>query len=89
MHNRFIRILSSIVASALFMLLLVIVTPSDNPPRILVMMGGALPEGLIQGVTYFLFVWGILEVIAIKLRLTKESDALEAHLLPETEKETR
>lgn len=85
MHNRFIRILSSIVASALFMLLLVIVTPSDNPPRILVMMGGALPEGLIQGITYFLFVWGILEVVAIKLRLTKESDALEAHLLPETE----
>lgn len=85
MQNRFIRILVSVITAVLLMLLLIMMTPSDNPPRILVMAGGTMPEGIIQGVTYFLFVWGTLEVIAIKHRLSKENDALGAHLLPETD----
>lgn len=67
------------------MLLIVVLTPSDDPPRIMVMAGGTMPEGLIQGVTYFLFIWGILEVVTIKQRLSIEKDALDAHFLPESE----
>ena len=85
MQSRIVRILLSFVVATLGMLLLVIITSAENPSRILVMMGGTMPEGLIQGVTYFLFIWGVLEVIAIKRHLQKENDALEAHLLPETE----
>ena len=85
MQNRFVRILLSGIIAVLFMLLLVTMTPLDNPPRILVMAGGTMPEGLIQCVTYFLFIWGMLEVVAIKQRLAKEKDALDAHLLPESE----
>lgn len=85
MQSRIVRILISLVAATLGMLLLVIITPAENPSRILVMMGGTMPEGVIQGFTYLLFIWGVLEVIAIKRHLQEENDALEAHLLPETE----
>lgn len=85
MNSRIVRILISIVGSALLMMSLSLMTPTENPPRILVMMGGTMPEGIIQGVTYFLFIWGILEVASIKYRLSKEKDALEAHFLPESD----
>lgn len=85
MRSRIVRVLISLVAATLGMLLMVIITSAENPSRILVMMGGTMPEGLIQGATYFLFILGVLEVIAIKRHLQKENDALEAHLLPETE----
>ena len=85
MQKRIVRILISLIAAALFMMLLVMMTPAENPSRILVMMGGTMPAGLIQGATYFLFIWGILEVLALKSKLTRENDALQAHFLPETE----
>lgn len=85
MNSRIVRILISAVGSALLMMSLSLMTPTENPPRILVMMGGTMPEGIIQGVTYFLFIWGILEVASIKYRLSKEKDALEAHFLPESD----
>ena len=85
MNSRIVRILISAVGSALLMISLSLMTPTENPPRILVMMGGTMPEGIIQGVTYFLFIWGILEVASIKYRLSKEKDALEAHFLPESD----
>lgn len=67
------------------MVVLVAVTPENNPPRILVMLGGTLPEGLIQGVTYFFFFFGVLEVVALLLQVAHENDAFEARLLPEKE----
>lgn len=82
-NNRLIRLLISLAVSAALMLLLVMVTPEDDPGRILVMLGGTMPEGLIQGATYFLFIFGILEVMAVKSRLAFEKDAFSAHLLPE------
>lgn len=65
------------------MAVLVVATPAEHPPRILVMMGGTMPEGVIQGVTYFLFFFGLLEVMHLRSRLAKETDAFVAHLLPE------
>lgn len=83
MKNRLIRLMISIAAATAFMVVLVLMTPEENPNRILVMLGGTMPEGLIQGATYFLFIWGVLEVMAIKSRLATEADSFSAHLLPE------
>lgn len=44
-----------------------------------------MPEGLIQGFTYLLFVFGILEVMHVNNRITRENDSFHAHLLPEKE----
>lgn len=49
------------------------------------MLGGTMPEGLIQGVTYFLFIFGILELLNVNNMITHEEDAFSAHLLPEKE----
>lgn len=83
MNNRLIRLLISLIASVILMFLLVTVTPAENPPRLLVMFGGTMPEGLIQGFTYFLFIFGMLEVGHINRKLTYENDAFSAKLLPE------
>lgn len=69
----------------MLMLVLVAATSDESPSRVLVMLGGTVPEGLIQGATYFLFFWGILEIAALRSRLTVEADAFTAHLLPEKE----
>ncbi len=84
-NNRLIRLMVSAIAAAVLMAILAMVTPKENPNRILVMLGGTMPEGLIQGATYFLFIYGILDVMSIKRRLTIEEDAFVAHLLPEQE----
>ena len=67
------------------MLVLVWLTPVENPSRILVMLGGTMPEGIIQGVTYFLFIFGMLEILVSLHKLAEENDAFHAHLLPEQE----
>lgn len=67
------------------MSILVILTPKDNPSRILIMMGGTMPEGLIQGFTYFFFFIGILDVQSLLSRISDERHALKQHLLPEKE----
>lgn len=67
------------------MLVLVMATPAENPSRILVMLGGTMPEGIIQGATYFLFVFGLLEIFAALHKIVEENDAFHAHLLPEQE----
>ena len=75
----------SLAVTTAFMVALVMMTPAEDPNRLLVMMGGTMPEGAIQGVTYFFFVFGMLEVLALKGRLTREADAFSARLLPEQE----
>lgn len=84
-NNRFVRIIISLVITAIVMVVLVSMTSSDNPSRILVMLGGTMPEGLIQGVTYFLFIFGALELLNVNNIITYEEDAFSAHLLPEKE----
>lgn len=84
-NNRFVRIIISLVITAIVMVVLVSMTSSDNPSRILVMLGGTMPEGLIQGTTYFLFIFGVLELLNVNNKITHEEDAFSAHLLPEKE----
>lgn len=83
--RRINRIIISFVLTIILMVLLVMVTPSENPPRLLVMLGGTMPEGMIQGFTYLLFFFGILEVIHTNQVITNEYDSFHAHLLPEKE----
>ena len=85
MKNRWFRLVISVIATTLLMFLLIVMTPDENPSRLLVMLGGAMPEGLIQGCTYFLFIWGMFEIMVIKFRLSHEADAFIVHLLPEKE----
>lgn len=84
-EKRISRIVVSFIITVVLMMILVSVTPAENPDRILVLLGGTMPEGIIQGVTYFLFIFGILELLATNNKITREDDAFSAHLLPEQE----
>ena len=77
--------MASLLGAALLMFLLAGLTPAKDAPRIWVMLGGRMPEGLIQGVTYFLFIWGIAVIVSLRMRLSREKEALAANLLPEKE----
>ncbi len=85
MKSRLVRLLISLVATAVLMFLLVMATGDEEPARLLVMLGGTMPEGLIQGVTYFLFIFGMLELWAVNARITHEEDVFSTHPLPEKE----
>lgn len=85
LQYRITRILISFIAAGIFYGALVMLTPVENPSRILVTMGGVAPAGLIQGFTYLLFFFGMMEVLWLNSRLTHESDSFIMHLLPEKE----
>jgi len=53
--------------------------------RIVEMLGGRLPPGVIQAATFLLFVFGILEVFRLNSRITDEQAAYSLNLLPEKE----
>ena len=85
LQSRFYRFIISAVLSVILMIALVAFTSDTDPSRILTMLGGTMPEGIIQGVTYFLFIFGMLEIYVLLNRLSVESDAFNAHFLPEKE----
>lgn len=85
MNKRLIRLAISLGTAILLMVVLVLITPEKDAPRVLILLGGVMPEGLIQGATYFLFIFGVMELLHLKNRIDEESDAFSAHLLPETE----
>ena len=85
MNKRINRIMLSLIIALIIMLLLVSITPSKNAPRILVMLGGTMPEGIIQGVTYFFCIFGIMDVLYLLGKISDEKKALSQHLLPEKE----
>lgn len=84
-NNRLVRLLMSVAAAFVFMGLLVVITPAEGANRLLVMLGGRMPDGLIQGFTYFLFFFGMTEIFWLSGRVTYENDAFTARLLPEKE----
>lgn len=84
-NNRLIRLLISVVATFVFVGMLVLITPKEGAARILIMLGGRMPEGLIQGFTFFLFFFGMTEIVWLSGRLSHENDAFTARLLPEKE----
>lgn len=84
-EKRLYRIAISIVVTVVLMMILVSMTNEENPNRILVLLGGTMPEGIIQGITYFLFFFGMFELLVTNNIITHEEDAFSAHLLPEKE----
>ncbi len=80
--NRTHRILVSLLLTVVLMAFLALAASiGEKPARLIVMLGGVLPAGLIQGATYFLFFWGMLEVAAIRQRLRYESQAFDHHYI--------
>ena len=84
-NNRLIRLMISIAITAVLMTVLVLAANASPDNRILIMLGGHMPEGLIQATTLFLFVFGLAEAIALNQKISYENDAFSAHLLPEKE----
>lgn len=83
-QNRITRVTISLIITIVIMVVLNLVA-SDSPSRIIVMLGGTWPAGIIQGVTYFLFFFGMFEVLALHQSMRDEEKAFGLHLLPEQE----
>ena len=83
-----VRLLCSVVITAFVYGILWILTPQGEnveTNRMLVMLGSKLPDGIIQAVTFLLFVYGILDIYRMNYRISSERDAFSLGLLPEKE----
>lgn len=85
MNNRLTRLLISVAATAVLMTVLALAASANPDSRILTLLGGNLPAGLIQGATYLLFFFGLMEILAVNQKISYENDAFSAQLLPEKE----
>jgi biopolymer transport protein ExbB/TolQ len=89
MKERYFNIMFSILISFAIMILLIfaaMVTPDGTVlHRIIVMLGGEMPGGLIQGLTYFLFFFGMFEILKMNKKVRNEEKSFSMELLPETE----
>ncbi|MDR1592997.1 MAG: MotA/TolQ/ExbB proton channel family protein [Prevotellaceae bacterium] len=85
LNNRATRFFISFMITAVWMGIIIVAASGEQPPRIPVMLGGIMPEGLIQGFTYLLFVFGMIEIYWLNSRASREKDAFSLHLLPEKE----
>ncbi len=75
----------AIVLNIVLYLLANALEPGSAIHRILIMLGGSLPAGLIQGFTYFLFFYGVLEIRRMSNNVNREDRAFQMGLLPEKE----
>jgi chemotaxis protein MotA len=57
----------------------------ESPPRLLVLLGGDFPAGIIQIVTYFLFFIGIFEIYGQLKWVKNQNEGFYSKLLPEKE----
>ncbi len=89
MKERYFNIMFSLlIAFAIIVLLafVAMVLPAGSTGhRIIVMLGGNLPGGFIQGLTYFLFFFGIFEILKMSKKVRSEEKSFTMDLLPETE----
>jgi biopolymer transport protein ExbB/TolQ len=88
MKDRNINFLIALIAGLLLMILFVAlnsVSDGGLVKRILILLGGSLPSGFIQALSYVLFIYGMLEIIRMSNEVTNEARALRMHLLPEKE----
>lgn len=89
MQSRITRILISVLAAALLFFLFVVLHNTVNEEsglkRLLQLLGGEFPGGIIQAVTFFVFIFGILELWSIDQGITEEENAYEFNLLPKQE----
>ena len=76
-------ILTIILTTALGLILTIFY--SFFPNRLLKLLGGEVPYGLIQLATYFFFIFGMLEVLRFKKFVEFQKKGLSLNLLPEKE----
>ena len=85
-YNSLILSMAIAIAISLFIALLALIVPSDNfVHRLLVLLGGSFPGGLIQTFSYFLFFYGLFEIRRLNKNVKAENKAFDLGLLPETE----
>lgn len=89
MKYKFGTLLISLAIALIFQALIVVLhhSFSDSPSftRFFALLGGTLPEGIIQFVTYFLFVFGLLEIRGQANQLSVEEQTFKLKILPEKE----
>ncbi len=89
MNEKYYALILSLAIAALMVMTvnLLAITFADNEllHRLFVLFGGRLPSGLIQGITYFLFTFGVFEIINLRKRIQQEMIAFDMNLLPESE----
>ena len=85
--TRAIRLFISVIITGIVYGIIWAITPQDDEAanRMLVMIGGKLYDGIIQAITFLLFVYGMFEIFWLNYRITSEGDAYTLHLLPEKE----
>jgi biopolymer transport protein ExbB/TolQ len=83
--NLLISFFTGILLVLFFYLLSMAVEEGSFAHRLLVMLGGDLPAGLIQGFTYILFCYGVLDIFRLRRSIDREWQSLGMHLLPEKE----
>jgi len=88
LKTRTVRLIASVMVTAVVYGAVWIITPqgdNEEANRMLVMLGGKLPDGIIQAVTFLLFAYGMLELYSMSHRISCENDAYSLHILPEKE----
>ena len=80
-------LISLLLAFIIIMLLFFIASsaPDSGMKRGAELLGGRLPSGVIQGITYFLFFYGLLEILRMWRQVSIEETAFSMGLLPEKE----
>ncbi len=54
-----------------------------SPMRLLILLGGSLPSGVIQGLTFIAFGWAMAEIFTLNADVTQERIAFRTNLLPD------
>ena len=88
LENRTTRAVFSLICTAIVYVIIWTITPQGygvEANRVLVMIGGRFPDGLIHATTFMLFLFGILDISRLNYRLACERDAYSLRLLPEKE----
>jgi chemotaxis protein MotA len=86
MNKRLGMFFIAVAVSALWMALLVFLywfIKDPNMQRFLILAGGSLPYGVIQGITYLLFLFGLMDLGSLNKWVKKEEAVLKKGLLPE------
>ena len=87
MNNRISNIISSVsialIIGGLLMVMNLFAKEGTSLDRLITLLGGDLPLGIIQITTYFLFVFALFEIKVQKDRLNRELKAFDYRLLPE------
>ncbi len=84
MNTRLANLILTVIITIALGLILTI-SYSYAPNRILKLLGGEVPHGLIQLATYFFFFYGMLEVLRFNRYVENQNKGLSLGLLPEKE----